>query len=108
MVALEFHRSRHPAAGRLPTRLPGRGPDAAPGGAAVRAKALADPITTNAANVTGFLNMLVAARDASAKRFLYPADRAAPMATTLASPMVEDTIGKPLSPYAVTRFVNEL
>ena len=70
-------------------------------------RSLADPITTNGANITGFLNMLVAARDAQVKSFTYAAS-----SSTYGDhpdlPKVEDTIGKPLSPYAVTKLVNEL
>ena len=70
-------------------------------------RSLADPITTNAANVTGFLNMLVAARDGGVKRFVYAASSST-YGDHPALPKVEDTIGKPLSPYAVTKYVNEL
>ena len=70
-------------------------------------RSLADPITTNAANVTGFLNMLVAARDASVKRFVYAASSST-YGDHPGLPKVEDIIGKPLSPYAVTKYVNEL
>ena len=70
-------------------------------------RSLADPITTNAANVTGFLNLLVAARDAGVKRFVYAASSST-YGDHPGLPKVEDTIGKPLSPYAVTKYVNEL
>lgn len=74
-------------------------------------RSVADPITTNAANITGFLNMLVAARDANAgqgvKRFVYAASSST-YGDHPGLPKVEDTIGKPLSPYAVTKYVNEL
>ncbi len=70
-------------------------------------RSIADPITTNAANVTGFLNMLVAARDAGVKRFVYAASSST-YGDHPGLPKVEDTIGKPLSPYAVTKYVNEL
>ena len=70
-------------------------------------RSIADPITTNAANVTGFLNLLVAARDAGAKRFVYAASSST-YGDHPGLPKVEDTIGKPLSPYAVTKYVNEL
>jgi len=70
-------------------------------------RSLADPIGTNAANVTGFLNMLVAARDARVKRFVYAASSST-YGDHPGLPKVEDTIGKPLSPYAVTKYVNEL
>lgn len=70
-------------------------------------RSVEDPITTNAANITGFLNMLVAARDAKVKRFVYAASSST-YGDHPALPKVEDTIGKPLSPYAVTKYVNEL
>jgi UDP-N-acetylglucosamine 4-epimerase len=66
-----------------------------------------DPITTNASNVTGFLNMLVAARDAKVKRFVYAASSST-YGDHPGLPKVEDQIGKPLSPYAITKYVNEL
>jgi UDP-N-acetylglucosamine 4-epimerase len=70
-------------------------------------RSLGDPITTNSANVTGFLNMLVAARDAGAKSFTYAASSST-YGDHPGLPKVEDVIGKPLSPYAVTKYVNEL
>jgi UDP-N-acetylglucosamine 4-epimerase len=70
-------------------------------------RSVADPITTNSANITGYLNMLVAARDAKVKRFVYAASSST-YGDHPALPKVEDTIGKPLSPYAVTKYVNEL
>lgn len=70
-------------------------------------RSVADPITTNAANVTGFLNMLVAARDANVTRFVYAASSST-YGDHPGLPKVEDVIGKPLSPYAVTKYVNEL
>ena len=70
-------------------------------------RSLADPITTNAANITGFVNMLVAARDAQVKSFTYAASSST-YGDHPGLPKVEDTIGKPLSPYAVTKYVNEL
>lgn len=70
-------------------------------------RSLADPVTTNASNIDGFLNMLVAARDAKVRRFVYAAS-----SSTYGDhpdlPKVEDKIGRPLSPYAVTKLVNEL
>ena len=70
-------------------------------------RSLEDPLTTNAANIDGFLNMLVAARDAGVKRFVYAAS-----SSTYGDhpdlPKVEEKIGNPLSPYAVTKLVNEL
>jgi len=70
-------------------------------------RSLADPITTNAANITGFLNMLVAARDAQVKSFTYAASSST-YGDHPALPKVEHTIGRPISPYAVTKYVNEL
>jgi len=70
-------------------------------------RSLNDPITTNAANITGFLNMLVAARDAKVKSFTYAASSST-YGDHPALPKVEESIGKPLSPYAVTKYVNEL
>jgi UDP-N-acetylglucosamine/UDP-N-acetylgalactosamine 4-epimerase len=70
-------------------------------------RSLADPITSNAVNVGGFLNMLVAARDAGVQRFVYAASSST-YGDHPGLPKVEDTIGKPLSPYAVTKYVNEL
>jgi len=65
------------------------------------------PITTKAVNVGGFLNMLVAARDVDVKRFVYAASSST-YGDSAALPKVEDVIGKPLSPYAITKYVNEL
>ena len=70
-------------------------------------RSLADPITTNETNISGFLNMLVAARDAKVKRFVYAASSST-YGDHPALPKLEDNIGKPLSPYAVTKYVNEL
>lgn len=70
-------------------------------------RSIYDPITTNEVNVSGFLNMLVAARDASVKRFVYAASSST-YGDSEALPKVEDVIGKPLSPYAITKYVNEL
>lgn len=70
-------------------------------------RSIADPIATNAANIGGFLNMLVAARDANVKSFVYAASSST-YGDHPGLPKVEDTIGKPLSPYAVTKYVNEL
>lgn len=70
-------------------------------------RSINDPITTNAANITGFLNMLVAARDAQVKSFTYAASSST-YGDYPGLPKVEDKIGKPLSPYAVTKYVNEL
>ncbi|WP_411686482.1 NAD-dependent epimerase/dehydratase family protein [Acinetobacter pseudolwoffii] len=70
-------------------------------------RSIADPIITNAANITGFLNMLTAARDAEVKSFTYAASSST-YGDHPALPKVEENIGKPLSPYAVTKYVNEL
>ncbi|WP_425394467.1 SDR family oxidoreductase [Candidatus Accumulibacter aalborgensis] len=70
-------------------------------------RSLANPVATNAANVDGFLNMLVAARDADVKRFVYAASSST-YGDHEALPKTEDRIGRPLSPYAVTKLVNEL
>ena len=70
-------------------------------------RSLEDPIATNAANITGFLNMLVAARDAKVQRFVFAASSST-YGDHPGLPKVEDTIGKPLTPYAVTKYVNEL
>lgn len=70
-------------------------------------RSVKDPVTTNTVNITGFLNMLVAARDAKVKRFVYAASSST-YGDHPGLPKVEDTIGKPLSPYAVTKYVNEL
>ena len=70
-------------------------------------RSLADPVTSNDVNVGGFLNMLVAARDAQVGRFVYAASSST-YGDHPALPKVEDTIGRPLSPYAVTKLVNEL
>jgi len=70
-------------------------------------RSLQDPIATNAANVSGFLNMLVAARDAQVKSFTYAASSST-YGDHPGLPKVEDAIGRPLSPYAVTKYVNEL
>jgi UDP-N-acetylglucosamine 4-epimerase len=69
-------------------------------------RSLEDPITTNGANIDGFLNMLVAARDAKVERFVYAASSST-YGDHPGLPKVEDVIGKPLSPYAVTKLVNE-
>jgi UDP-N-acetylglucosamine 4-epimerase len=70
-------------------------------------RSLKDPITTNESNVTGFLNILVAARDVGVRRFVYAASSST-YGDHQALPKVEDRIGNPLSPYAVTKYVNEL
>lgn len=70
-------------------------------------RSINDPITTNSTNIDGFLNMLVAARDAGVKSFTYAASSST-YGDHPGLPKVEDTIGKPLSPYAVTKYVNEL
>ncbi|MCV9927407.1 SDR family oxidoreductase [Flavobacterium sp. LS1R49] len=70
-------------------------------------RSINDPITTNDVNVSGFLNMLVASRDAKVKRFVYAASSST-YGDSEGLPKVEDVIGKPLSPYAITKYVNEL
>jgi UDP-N-acetylglucosamine 4-epimerase len=70
-------------------------------------RSLNDPQTSNDVNVSGFLNMLVAARDAKVKRFVYAASSST-YGDSKSLPKVEDVIGKPLSPYAITKYVNEL
>lgn len=70
-------------------------------------RSLKDPITSNEVNVSGFLNMLVAARDAKVKRFVYAASSST-YGDSENLPKVEHIIGKPLSPYAITKYVNEL
>ncbi|WP_426477601.1 SDR family oxidoreductase [Chryseobacterium sp. CBSDS_008] len=70
-------------------------------------RSIKDPITSNDVNVSGFLNMLVAARDANVKRFVYAASSST-YGDSESLPKVEDVIGKPLSPYAITKYVNEL
>ena len=70
-------------------------------------RSINDPITSNDVNVGGFLNMLVAARDANVKRFVYAASSST-YGDSESLPKVENVIGKPLSPYAITKYVNEL
>lgn len=70
-------------------------------------RSIEDPISTNSSNIDGFLNMLVAARDAKVRRFVYAASSST-YGDHPGLPKVEDCIGKPLSPYAVTKYVNEL
>ncbi|MGZ3882635.1 MAG: SDR family oxidoreductase [Bacteroidia bacterium] len=70
-------------------------------------RSLNDPVTTNSVNIDGFLNVLVAARDAKVKRVVYAASSST-YGDSETLPKVEDVIGKPLSPYAVTKYVNEL
>lgn len=70
-------------------------------------RSIEDPATTNATNIDGFLNMLMAARDARVKRFVYAASSST-YGDHPALPKVEEQIGRPLSPYAVTKYVNEL
>jgi len=70
-------------------------------------RSIKDPITTNDVNVSGFLNMLTAARDAKVKRFVYAASSST-YGDSEGLPKVEEVIGKPLSPYAITKYVNEL
>jgi len=70
-------------------------------------RSIKDPITTNQVNIDGFLNMLTASRDAGIKRFVYAASSST-YGDSENLPKVEDIIGKPLSPYAITKYVNEL
>jgi UDP-N-acetylglucosamine 4-epimerase len=70
-------------------------------------RSIKDPITSNAVNVSGFLNILIAARDAKIKRFIYAASSST-YGDSQSLPKKEDVIGNPLSPYAVTKYVNEL
>jgi len=70
-------------------------------------RSINDPITSNEVNVSGFLNMLTASRDAKVKRFIYAASSST-YGDSETLPKVEHVIGKPLSPYAVTKYVNEL
>lgn len=70
-------------------------------------RSIKDPITTNQVNISGFINMLVAARDAGVKRFVYAASSST-YGDSPTLPKIEDKIGRPLSPYAVTKYVNEL
>lgn len=70
-------------------------------------RSIKDPITSNEVNVGGFLNMLIASRDAGVKRFMYAASSST-YGDSKSLPKVEDVIGKPLSPYAITKYVNEL
>ncbi len=70
-------------------------------------RSINDPITSNEVNISGFLNMLIASRDANVKRFVYAASSST-YGDSKALPKVENTIGKPLSPYAITKYVNEL
>lgn len=70
-------------------------------------RSIKDPVTTNEVNVGGFVNMLVAARDAGVKRFVYAASSST-YGDSESLPKVEDVIGNPLSPYAISKYVNEL
>lgn len=70
-------------------------------------RSINDPITTNQVNIDGFLNMLIASRDAKVKRFIYAASSST-YGDSKSLPKVEDVIGRPLSPYAITKYVNEL
>lgn len=70
-------------------------------------RSIKDPLTTNNTNITGFLNMLIASRNAGVKRFVYAASSST-YGDSKILPKVEDIIGNPLSPYAITKYVNEL
>ncbi len=70
-------------------------------------RSIKDPKTTNDVNIGGFVNVLIAAKEAGVKRFVYAASSST-YGDSKALPKVEDKIGKPLSPYAITKYVNEL
>ena len=70
-------------------------------------RSIKDPVTSNEVNVSGFLNMLIAARDKGVQRFVYAASSST-YGDSTQLPKIEDAIGKPLSPYAITKYVNEL
>lgn len=70
-------------------------------------RSINDPVTSNDVNISGFLNMLIASRDAGVERFIYAASSST-YGDSASLPKVEDVIGKPLSPYAITKYVNEL
>jgi UDP-N-acetylglucosamine 4-epimerase len=70
-------------------------------------RSINDPVTTNDVNVSGFLNMLMAAKEAKVKRFVYAASSST-YGDSVGLPKIEEVIGKPLSPYAITKYVNEL
>ena len=70
-------------------------------------RSISDPATTNEVNISGFLNMLIAARDAKVKRFIYAASSST-YGDSEKLPKVEEVIGRPISPYAITKYVNEL
>ncbi|MCL1943111.1 MAG: SDR family oxidoreductase [Candidatus Azobacteroides sp.] len=70
-------------------------------------RSVKDPLTTNEVNVSGFLNMLIASRDANVRRLVYAASSST-YGDSISLPKVEERIGNPLSPYAVTKYVNEL
>ena len=70
-------------------------------------RSIKDPVTTNEVNISGFLNMIVAARDAGVRRFVFAASSST-YGDSKSLPKVEDVIGKPLSPYAITKYVDEL
>ena len=70
-------------------------------------RSIKDPKTTNEVNIGGFLNMLIASRDNKVKRFVYAASSST-YGDSKKLPKIEENIGKPLSPYAITKYVNEL
>jgi UDP-N-acetylglucosamine 4-epimerase len=70
-------------------------------------RSISDPVTTNDVNISGSLNMLVASRDANVKRFIYAASSST-YGDSVEMPKFEERIGKPLSPYAITKYINEL
>ena len=70
-------------------------------------RSIKDPATTNAVNISGFLNMIIASRESGVKRFVFAASSST-YGDSASLPKVEDVIGKPLSPYAITKYVDEL
>jgi UDP-N-acetylglucosamine 4-epimerase len=70
-------------------------------------RSIKDPITSNEVNISGFINIIIAARDARVKRFIYTTSSST-YGDSEAMPKIEGIIGKPLSPYAITKYVNEL
>ena len=105
---LHVHRRRHPRSGRLPRALAEASTSCCTRRRWARCRARSKiRFATNGTNVDGFLNMLVAARDAGVQRFVYAASSST-YGDHPGLPKVEDRIGRPLSPYAVTKYVNEL
>ena len=102
------HGRRHPRPGRC-AAMPAQGSDVVLHQAALGSvpRSIKDPITSNDVNVGGFVNMLMAAKELGVKRFVYAASSST-YGDRPSLPKVEDRIGKPLSPYAVTKYANEL